>query len=119
MIDSSTLRQIRDKVHAFWIEQCQKSDFKDIAQGKEVGHRIADYVDEQTVRMLEGHFDCLHEVSQNGDKKPRSMGDVWIKSNGVYNPLNVKSGEKGSNGQPNLVALGRLLMYLTKGYIDS
>jgi len=111
--------EIRKKAQEFWDGKCSKSDFVGMAKGKEIGHRIADYVDEQTVQMLSSHFPCFHEVDKNGKKKPRSMGDVWIESTGVHNPVNVKSGQKGSNGQPNLVALGRLLQYLAHGYIDS
>lgn len=119
MIESTIRKSIREMTTRFWFAQSKSDVFVEMAQGKEVGHRIADYVDEQTVLMLQGHFSCYHEVKKNGKKKPRSMGDVWIESNGVLSPVNVKSGKKGSNGQPNLVALGRLLEYLAKGYIDS
>lgn len=68
--------EIRKKVQEFWDGKCSKSDFVGMAKGKEIGHRIADYVDEQTVQMLSSHFPCFHEVDKNGKKKPRSMGDV-------------------------------------------
>ena len=47
------------------------------------------------------------------------MGDIWISENGMYNPINVKSGEIGKNGQPNMVAIGRLFPALAKRQIDS
>ena len=47
------------------------------------------------------------------------MGDVWLKSGELFNPINVKTGVAGANGQPNLVALKRLLRVLVKDQIDS
>ena len=47
------------------------------------------------------------------------MGDIWIQDNGVYNPVNVKSGEMGKNGQPNMVAIGRVFPALIEHRIDS
>src|SRR5579862_5705749 len=50
---------------------------------------------------------------------PRSMGDIWVLSNGIYNPVNIKSGELGKQGQPNMVSLKKLLRALLLRQIDS
>jgi hypothetical protein len=47
------------------------------------------------------------------------MGDVWLKSARIFNPINVKSGVSGANGQPDLVALKKLLRSLLADQIDS
>lgn len=47
------------------------------------------------------------------------MGDIWIHSHEVYNPINVKSGLQNMNGQPNVVSMQKLLDYLLKRWIDS
>ena len=47
------------------------------------------------------------------------MGDVWLFDNGIYNPINVKAGEAGKNGQPNMVSLTKLLDALLSHEIDS
>jgi hypothetical protein len=47
------------------------------------------------------------------------MGDLWIRSNGIYNPVNVKAGEAGKNGQPNMVSLKKLLDAFLTRRIDS
>ncbi len=47
------------------------------------------------------------------------MGDLWLEAGGVYNPVNIKAGEYGKNGQPNLVSLKRVLTALADCLIDS
>ena len=53
----------------------------------------------------------------------RSEPDQWEMSgsvsNHMYNPINVKAGEAGKNGQPNMVSLTKLLDALMKAEIDS
>ena len=54
-----------------------------------------------------------------GNVRKRSMGDIWVHSQGIFNPINVKSGLQGMNGQPNLVSMQKLLDYILKRWIDS
>jgi hypothetical protein len=103
----------------FWNEEVKSSSFQSIFGGKEIGHRIADYVDEQTSDLLTNHFTTGFQRNSKGRKNARSMGDVWIHSKGIFNPLNVKAGEFGKDGQPNLVALNKVLRALLNRYIDS
>lgn len=103
----------------FWKNQVNDEGFRSIFSGKEIGHRIADYVDEHTTEMLSKKIETKQQVHKSGKAMPRSMGDIWIESNGILNPLNVKAGEAGKNGQPNLVALRKLLGLLLTDTIDS
>ena len=90
-----------------------------LVAGKEPGHRMADYVDDKTVSLLKIEFDTRYEADARGRIRRRSMGDVWIHSNGIYNPVNVKAGEQGKKGQPNLVSMQKVLDYILKRWIDS
>ena len=103
----------------FWLKEVQTPEFVRLFAGKEIGHRIADYVDEKTSAMLEAALETMREHDARGRVRPRSMGDVWIKAGGVYNPVNVKAGEAGKNGQPNMVSLTKLLDALLGREIDS
>ena len=47
------------------------------------------------------------------------MGDLWLGSSGMYNPINVKAGVYGVGGQPNLVSLAKLTDGLLDHVIDS
>ena len=47
------------------------------------------------------------------------LGDIWISSQGIFDPINVKSGLQAQNGQPNVVSMQKLLDYLFSGWIDS
>jgi hypothetical protein len=92
--------------------------FLGMFRGKERGHRIADYVEEKTVDCLESNFEVAHEVS-GGARRARGMGDAWIKSDGIFNPVNVKAGVHGVGGQPNMVSLTKLTAALLAHQIDS
>lgn len=119
LIDIDTLVQMRERTEAYWNAEVRSDEFQALAQGKEIGHRIADFVDERTTAMLREAFPTRQELGTNGRPRPRSMGDVWIQSQGIYNPVNVKAGEAGKNGQPNMVSLTKLLDTLLARQIDS
>ncbi len=119
MIDRKTLGRIKRDTDTYWRGVVGTPAFRELASGKEIGHRIADYVDDHTTAMLEVEYATKHELDARGKRKPRSMGDVWIGSNGIYNPINIKAGEAGKNGQPNMVSLTKLLDALMLRQIDS
>lgn len=119
VIDGITRASVKKLTDEFWLKQVETPAFQALFAGKEIGHRIADYVDERTTAMLEAAFETMREQDARGRIRPRSMGDVWIKSGGVYNPVNVKAGEAGKNGQPNMVSLTKLLDGLLLREIDS
>lgn len=102
-----------------WSVHVRDRAFAEIVSGKEPGHRMADYVDDRTTALLKVHFDTRYEGTKTGETRKRSMGDIWAYSNGMYNPINVKSGLQDMKGQPNLVSMQKLLRYILKQWIDS
>ena len=102
-----------------WKKHVDDAGFADLIAGKEPGHRIADYVDDRTCALLKVNLDTRYEGDGKGRHRKRSMGDIWVHSNGMYNPINVKSGLQNMNGQPNVVAMQKLLDYILKRWIDS
>ena len=80
---------------------------------------MADFVDDRTTDLMKVNLDVRYEGNRNGSIKKRSMGDIWVYSEGMFNPLNVKSGLQGMGGQPNLVSMRKLLDYLLNRWIDS
>ena len=80
---------------------------------------MADYVDDRTCALLKVNLDTRYEGDRKGEARKRSMGDIWVRSQGIFNPVNVKSGLQGMKGQPNVVSMQKLLDYLFKRWIDS
>jgi hypothetical protein len=119
MLDKPTHAKIVEITNGYWKRHVREATFGELVAGKEPGHRMADYVDDKTVSLLKVAFDTRYEADVRGRVKRRSMGDVWIRSNGMYNPVNVKSGEQMKNGQPNLVSMQKLLDYIFRRWIDS
>lgn len=119
-IDAKTCQEITRLTVEMWQEKAVKDEvFLGLTRGKERGHRMADFVDERTTALLEVHFVTRFQSGKGGLARARSMGDVWLKSGGMFNPINVKTGISGANGQPNLVSLKKLLRALVNDQIDS
>lgn len=119
-IDAKTCEEITRLTLAMWEEKAAKDEvFLGLTHGKERGHRMADFVDERTTALLKVHFVTRFQSGKGGTARARSMGDVWLKSGGLFNPINVKTGVSGANGQPNLVSLKKLLRALLDDQIDS
>jgi hypothetical protein len=120
MIDAETREKIVAHTKKFWEEHVTTQQFTAMASGKEIGHRIADYVDDQTVSYLKVDSDVnvMSQVDVHGSTIKRSMGDLWVYSNNMYNPVNIKSGIT-TNGNPNVVSLGKLIRALFAHQIDS
>jgi hypothetical protein len=112
---------IRSAVSDFWTKEVRTDHFVALAAGKEIGHKIGDMVDEKTTELLTGldEFQIAHQLKKDGSRASRSMGDLWVKGGGIYNPINVKGGEFGKKGRPNLVSLKKVLSALADGVIDS
>ncbi|MGH2638162.1 MAG: hypothetical protein ACRDF4_02590, partial [Rhabdochlamydiaceae bacterium] len=119
MNEAEIRQQIQDVTRAFWEVEAGTDAFMKLATGKEIGHRIADLVDETTTALLERNFATAQQRSAKGEPRARSMGDIWLQSSGIYNPINVKAGEANKNGQPNMVSLNKLVHALLKHQIDS
>ncbi len=111
--------QIINLTNDHWSVHVRDQSFAEIVSGKEPGHRMADYVDDRTTALLKVHLDTRYEGTKKGEIRKRSMGDTWVYCNGIYNPINVKSGLQNMNGQPNLVSMQKLLDYILRQWIDS
>jgi len=118
-ITSRTQAEIIALTDSHWSKHVKDSAFTELISGKEPGHRMADYVDDRTTSLLKVNLDTRYEGDGKGTIKKRSMGDVWIRSRDMYNPVNVKSGLQAMNGQPNLVSMQKLLDYIFRRWIDA
>ena len=118
-LDIALQEHILELTDTHWVTHAQDQGFTEIIQGKEPGHRMADYVDDRTCSLLKVHLDTRYEGDNKGNVRKRSMGDIWVRSQGIFNPINVKSGLQDMNGQPNLVSMQKLLDYILKRWIDS
>ena len=118
MLSAKTCSTISQDIQNYWDAHISELDAQ--LQGKERGHKIADVIDEKTTAHLYAEYDSAYERKKSsGDPKPRSMGDIWIKDQGVYHPVNIKTGIKGSEGQPNMVSMHKLLNAILSNSIDS
>lgn len=120
-IDPQTCERITQHTLEMWTEKAANDEvFLAITRReKERGHSMADFVDERTTSLLEAHFVTRFQRGKGDTRRARSMGDVWLRSGGIFNPINVKSGIADANGQPNLVSLKKLLRALLADQIDS
>lgn len=118
-IDAKLQEKVRRLADKHWKRHVRDRGFAEIVDGKEPGHRMADYVDDKTTALLKVKLDTRYEGNINGSVKKRSMGDIWACSKGIYNPINVKSGLQDMRGQPNVVSMQKLLDYLFSRWIDS
>ena len=119
MINAKVANRIRKDSQTYWDSEVRKRYFREIAQGKEIGHRIADLVDEKTTALLTVKYVTKHQYDSRGQRRMRSMGDLWLESGGIYHPVNVKAGVTTTGGQPNMVSLKKLLRALLSYQIDS
>lgn len=121
MITKQFAEEIRLKTQAYWEAEVGRPEFIEIAKGKEIGHRIADLVDDKTTALLTLTYP--YATKQQHDKHhrivKRSMGDIWLKCNEIYHPINVKTGVSGKGGAPNMVSLKKVLRALLLFQIDS
>lgn len=118
-LDSALQKKIVQLSNDHWAAHVQDAAFAELISGKEPGHRMADYVDDRTTALLKVHMDTRYEADVDGEPMKRSMGDVWVHSNDMFNPINVKAGLQAMSGQPNLVSMQKLLDYIFKAWIDS
>lgn len=118
-IERPLRRRIVEETDRHWRNHVQDAGFTELMTGKEPGHRMADYVDDRTAALLKIGFDTRHEATAKGVLRKRSMGDIWIRSQGMFNPVNIKSGLLDPAGQPNVVSMQKLLDYLFRRWIDS
>ena len=118
MIGIDTQNVVRAGVETFWRNEERLYTIVDLAKGKESGHRIADRVDEETCEYLRSNFETTYQRGRDGIELARSMGDIWLKDNDLFHPINVKTSTTDL-GAPNLVSLKKLVTALLKCQIDS
>jgi len=118
MLNQTLCDEICATTQEFWDLEVKAPEFIALAAGKEIGHRIADKVDDQTTNLLRGIYPVFFEHGIKG-QRARSMGDFWLLSEGIYHPVNVKAGQANSSGQPNIVSMRKLLRVLLTRQIDS
>lgn len=118
MLSEEMIAVIKQSATEYWTTEVNARYFIDLAIGKEIGHKLADLVDEKTSALLTLNHLTKHEHGKTGPRA-RSMGDVWLAENGIYHPVNVKLGIVGREGQPNMVSIKKLLSALINRQIDS
>lgn len=133
MIEKAIQEKLRSVCQDYWAALMKKEEFQDRVTGKESGHRIADWVEEKTAQLIEDTFRKDYDSVSDGEKPivgyqrdkkdnpvDRGIGDIWIYSKGIYNPVNIKTGIiTDTQGQPNLVSLRKLLTAICERKIDS
>jgi hypothetical protein len=119
MLSVRTLTSIHTATTDYWKAEVRKPEILGIAKGKEIGHKLADLVDEKTTALLTVKYLTKHQRDDQGRKRSRSMGDLWLHDNGIYHPVNVKTGIVGAEGQPNLVSIKKVLSAIMEQQIDS
>lgn len=119
MLSKQTIETVISETLTYWTNEVKKPEVYAIATGKEIGHKLADLVDEKTTALLTVNHFITHQRGPRGDNRVRSMGDLWLYDHGIYHPVNVKTGIVGSEGQPNLVSLKKVLSAVMARQIDS
>ena len=123
MLSDDSIKILRDEVDAYWVNElgCHNKYYYDMAVGKEGGHQLGDKVDQLSTGLVTTtHPSEAGFQHKNGKVSPRSMGDFWFKNdNGEWNPINVKTGLVGSEGQPNIVSLKRVMSSIIEHTIDA
>lgn len=122
MISIEDQTRLIDVVTRDWQEEVKTEAFIAICAGRERGHRIADLVEERTLDFLEKEkFDVAYQHGKDGNRRSRSMGDVWLRSGEppLFTPINIKAGIKQTGGQPNMVSLRKVTRALLDHEIDS
>ena len=119
MLSQNTIKTIIRETLDYWKGEANRPEILAIARGKEIGHKLADLVDEKTTALLTVKHLTKYQRDADGEKRSRSMGDLWLEHQGIYHPVNVKTGIVGREGQPNLVSLKKVLAAIIACHIDS
>lgn len=119
MLSDELVDLIASETLSYWRTEVEKPEIIGIAKGKEIGHKLADLVDEKTSALLTVNHLTKHERDVHGRQRSRSMGDLWLFDRDIYHPVNVKTGIVGAEGQPNLVSLKKVLRAIMTRQIDS
>ena len=119
MLSGNTIKTVVAETLEYWKAEVKKPEIVSIAKGKEIGHRMADLVDEKTTALLTVKHLTKHQRDSKGEMRARGMGDLWLHEAGIYHPVNVKTGIVGAEGQPNLVSIKKVMSAIMSHQIDS
>ncbi len=125
MISDKDVMALENAVDKYWASVLSTDDgnsfFYNMAIGKEGGHQLSDRVDQLSTEFISTHYPLQSGYQKSKGKiSSRSMGDIWFKNErGEWNPINVKTGLIGSEGQPNIVSLKRVMTSIMDHTIDS
>lgn len=126
VLDEKTHAEIVRVTERLWSRLSRAGDVDPFIERDEPGHGLANYVEGETVKALRDALGpgATFQLDRTGPgKRKRSMGDIWIESGGIFNPVNIKTGVKEpgrpSSGQPNLVSLNKLTEAVVQHWIDS
>lgn len=123
MLNEDDIHSIQTSVDDYWTHELadHNRQFYDMAIGKEGGHQLGDKVDQLSTSLICSNYPRESGFQhKDGKACTRSMGDIWFKNaSGEWNPINVKTGLVGSEGQPNIVSLKRVMSSIIDRTIDS
>jgi hypothetical protein len=121
MIDAALAAKILKVANKYWATEVKKPYFAERVTGKEAGHDIAGLIEDKTTGLLATTADYVTRLQcdSRGRALKRSMADIWVESNGIFHPVNVKTGVSDTNGQPNIISLKKLLRALLARQVDS
>jgi hypothetical protein len=88
----------------YWRERVQTAEFASMAAGKEIGHRIADYVDDHTTAKLFADLDVKHEVNAKGGTLTKLLKRLMDHQIDSYDLLIVKMNLPGVDIEPHATA---------------
>ncbi len=125
MISDKDILSLEKAVDKYWADvlstEKNNREFYNIATGKEGGHQLSDRVDQLTTAFISKAYPLQSGYQKKKGKIiSRSMGDIWFKNKqNEWNPINVKTGLTGSEGQPNIVSLKRVMTSIMDHTMDS
>lgn len=79
MLTAGMIRSVTAEALEYWKQEVTNDYFVEIARGKEVGHKLADLVDEKTTALLTLKHRTGYQRSSTGKRRARSMVKMAIR----------------------------------------
>ncbi|HEV3047800.1 MAG TPA: hypothetical protein VGY13_10620 [Solirubrobacteraceae bacterium] len=125
MLDRATQRRVIRTTEQIWTAGGRDAELDEALRGGSVsGRDVAKWVEKLTTTELKAAFGAraTFEIKKDGTRSKSSIGDIWIKGGGIFNPINIKTSvisPRGAGGSPNIVALKKVTAGVFKRQIDS
>jgi len=125
MLNKTTLRRVIKTTEQIWETGGKDAELTEAMRDGLVGGRdLAKWVEKLTTTELKAAFGAraTFEVKKDGRRSKSSIGDIWIKGGGIFNPINIKTSvisPRGASGSPNIVALNKVTAGVFKRQIDA